>query len=534
MREKRSVKPEERTQFRSPDFESGVIAEPALAFGGRHEHVDPKVGLALYGPYTMQGQTKPSLSSVIVGIVGPAPMIANAVQWLEACKGIVKNSGSQPFLYPHFPGFNTNLPFQCELATADTWHETIKQDDLDRALSSASFAERVKKTVRLYDRCIEVLAQRDPRPDITLCCIPQDVIDLCTVRVKGPGEVKQIKISKAERIMKQRAEEASKRGQFFLFPELDPLLGVESDEWGYHNLRRGLKAEAMQFGIPTQLVWPGTLQLGGTPPAMRGRRVQDPATRAWNFTVALYHKAGGLPWRLAQVEPGVCYVGISFYRETAGGNPRMRTSMAQAFTSAGDGYVLRGNPFEWDETMQGKSPHLDQKSAMVLLQNVITLYRRQNRSSMPIRVVVHKTSKYTDEERRGFSDACQYVPRKDFVALSGRGIQFFRTGDYPPLRGTYVKFSDTNLLLYTDGYMPFLRTYPGPRVPQPLEILEHHGDSPWNVVLQDILSLTKMNWNTADFACSYPITLAFSQKVSQMLADLPPEVQPRSEYRFYM
>ena len=534
MIRKRINEPKERPSFRSPDFESGVIAEPVLAFGGRHEHVDPKVGLALYGPYTFQGQSKPSINGLVAGIVGPAPMIANAIQWLDACKGIITNDGSQPFLYPHFPGFNTNLPFQCEIYTADTWHESIRQEDLDKALSALNFAERIKKVVRLYVRCIDVLSQRDPRPNVILCCIPQDVIDYCTVRVTATREVKRVKISKAERRVGRSAEQASKAGQFVLFPELDPLLGLEGEEWGYHNLRRGLKAEAMQFGIPTQLVWPRTLQTSETDITQSGRRVQDIATRAWNFTVALYHKAGGLPWRLAQVEPGVCYVGISFFRETAQGNPRMRTSMAQAFTSAGDGYVLRGNPFEWDESTQGKSPHLDQKSATALLQSVITLYLRQNRSSMPMRIVVHKTSKFTDEELRGFSDACRYVPRKDLVALSGRGIQFYRTGEYPPLRGTYVKFSDSNLLLYTDGYIPFLRTYPGPRVPQPLEILEHHGDSPWNVVLQDVLSLTKLNWNTADFSCSYPITLAFSQKVAQILADLPPEVQPRPEYRFYM
>lgn len=42
----------------------------------------------------------------------------------------------------------------------------------------------------------------------------------------------------------------------------------------------------------------------------------------------------------------------------------------------------------------------------------------------------------------------------------------------------------------------------------PLEILEDHGDSPWTSVLKEIVALTKMNWNTADFACGEPITIA--------------------------
>jgi len=39
-----------------PAFESGVISEPLLSFGGHHEHIDPKTGLSLYGPYTAISQ----------------------------------------------------------------------------------------------------------------------------------------------------------------------------------------------------------------------------------------------------------------------------------------------------------------------------------------------------------------------------------------------------------------------------------------------------------------------------------------------
>jgi hypothetical protein len=67
-----------------------------------------------------------------------------------------------------------------------------------------------------------------------------------------------------------------------------------------------------------------------------------------------------------------------------------------------------------------------------------------------------------------------------------------------------------------------------------LEVIEHHGDSPWNLVLREILALTKMNWNTADFACSDPITIAFSQKVGRILAELPANLPIKNEYRFYM
>nr|MDZ8063832.1 hypothetical protein [Nostoc sp. EkiNYC01] len=516
---------------RSPHFESGMISEPLIMFGGRHEHIDPKVGLALYGPYSLVGQSRPSLTSIIVGIVGPPTMVADAEQWLRACQGMLTNDGSEPFLYPHFPGFNTELPFQCELIFGDTWRETIKQDKFQEAIDSTNnFYERIKRVVNLYTQAIEILSEREPRPQVILCCIPQAVIDYCTVRVKQGGEIKRVRLTKSER----QSLKAAQLGQLSLFPEMNPMLGVEDIEGGHQNLRRGLKAEAMQYGIPTQIVWPRTLQIIDTSTASGERRLQDIATRAWNFSTALYHKAGGTPWRLVDIDPGVCYVGVSFYKEISETNPCIRTSMAQAFTAAGDGYVLRGNPFEWDASKSGRSPHLDQASAAALMQDVIDLYRKQNRNSLPRRIVVHKTSRYWEEELAGFQDACQCIPQTDFVTLGWRQIQFYRLGDYPPIRGTYVKFSADNLLLYTSGYSPFQRSYCGPRVPHPIEILEHHGDSSWDVILKEILGLTKMNWNTADFACSDPVTTAFSQRVGHILAELPPNLPMRYEYRFYM
>jgi hypothetical protein len=504
-----------------PNFDSGMISEPLLAFGGQRRHVDPKTGLALYGPYDLIGQSGPTLKSISIGIVGPAAMIADAEMWLKACQTVLTNEGNQPFLYPHFPGFNASSPFQCELIFGDAWRESIRDVELKTALGNSEYPIRVKNVTGLYVRALEVLATRDPRPNVVLCCIPQEVIDSCTVQDQKSRRKRHKKATKTRTDL----------NQFSLFEE---ALRLEEEELGHQNLRRGLKAEAMQHGLPTQLVWPRTLKLASAGGPQTVPRTQDVATRAWNFTTALYHKAGGSPWRLAELEPGVCFVGVSFYREVLTENSRLRTSMAQAFTAAGDGYVLRGNSFEWDEQRLGRSPHLEKNVAASLLRDVISLYQKQNRGSLPTRIVVHKSSRFWDEELAGFEEASELVPRRDFVALGSREIQFYRRGDYPPVRGTYVKFSESDLLLYTSGYVPFLRTYPGARVPMPLEILEHIGDSPWDVVLKEVLALTKMNWNTADFACSDPITIAFSRRVGQILAEVPPGLKVRPEYRFYM
>lgn len=517
---------------RTPAFDSGIISEPLLHFGGRKEHVDPKTGLSLFGPYSLVGQSKPNISSITVGIVGPGSMVSDAEQWLAACKGILSNDGKQPFLYPHFPGFNSEHPFQCELVYGDTWRETIKISDLNKALEPPLMSDKIQCIIKLYIAGIETLAQREPAPNVILFCLPEQIIEQCISKITSLNLIPRQKPK--DEITCSDSKSLSKGSQQYLFPQLNVEEESDADSWEYGNLRRGLKAEAMVFGIPTQIIWPRAIEIKPTAGARGQQKAQDIATRAWNFTTALYHKAGGSPWRLAKLEPGVCFVGISFFKDLRGGNNRMRTSMAQAFTSAGDGYVLRGNPFEWNEDEHGRSPHLDQKSAAALLNDVIELYKKQSRGSLPNRIVVHKTSRFSNEELAGFSSATSLVPRKDFIALGWRDIQFYRTGMYPPTRGTYIKFSDTDLLLYTSGYIPYMRTYPGIRVPQPLEILEHHGDSPWTVILEEILAMTKMNWNTADFSTAKPITVAFSQRVGRILAELPPSIQPRPEYRFYM
>jgi hypothetical protein len=508
-----------------------MFPEPTILFGGQNSHVDPKTGLSLFGPYSHERQREPWPKSLIVGIVGPPAMVSDAQAWLERCSGVLTNDGRDPFGRPHFPGFRAESAFRCSFVFGDTWSESIRQLDFDRALKEPEPTRRVQQVIQLYTRAIQVLKERDPRPSVILCCIPQDVISSAATSLpRGKGS-KGISRAKAKPKASRRTPKFASN-QLFLFDELNADLGIEDDEKGHQNLRRGLKAESMEFAIPTQLVWPRTLSLvdSSTP----GERLQDIATRAWNFCVALYHKGGGTPWRLADIDPETCFVGVSFYREVLEDNPRLRTAMAQAFTSAGDGYILRGESFEWIKSHRESSPHMSATSAANLMRDVLKLYQDQNKGALPARVVLHKSSRFWEDELEGFRDACKVLPAADFVAFGNRGIQFYRPGQYPPLRGTYIKFSDTEFALYTSGYVPYLKTYPGPRVPRPLDIVEHYGDSPWDLMLREVLALTKMNWNTADFSCSMPITLAFSQRVGQILAEMPSSIQLQNNYRFFM
>jgi hypothetical protein len=277
----------------------------------------------------------------------------------------------------------------------------------------------------------------------------------------------------------------------------------------------------MEIGLRTQMLWQATLE---------GTSVQDEATRAWNFWTALYYKAGGIPWRAAGLAQGTCFVGVGFYKDRHDGG--YRTCLAQAFSDEGEGFVLRSDPFKWEQLT---SPHLSETVAKDLMTRVLAEYEAHLHHA-PRRVVVHKWSRYWEGEQLGFESAIEEanVHSADLIAFGNRDIRFFRAGQLPPLRNTLIQIAPGNAILYTQGYTPFSGEYGGMRVPRPLEIIEHHGSASMTQIAQEILTLTKLDFNTTAFAGREPITTAFSEEIGHILAELPPDAAPRTRYWFYM
>ena len=151
----------------------------------------------------------------------------------------------------------------------------------------------------------------------------------------------------------------------------------------------------------------------------------------------------------------------------------------------------------------------------------------------PARVVVHKTSSFSEDEQKGANSAVGNCGR-DLVTINARHpFRFLRSGNYPVLRGTMISLGDNKCLLYTSGYIPRIRTYPGSRIPEPL-LITRIGDSELTEICKEIMGLTKLNWNTTSFATSLPITLEFSQRVGKVLSELDEGAKLQNHYRFYM
>jgi hypothetical protein len=113
-------------------------------------------------------------------------------------------------------------------------------------------------------------------------------------------------------------------------------------------------------------------------------------------------------------------------------------------------------------------------------------------------------------------------------------FRLYRTGGYPPMRGTHMTLSDDFHILYSRGSVPFYETYPGKYIPRALEIkLARYDESP-NIIVDEVLSLTKMNWNNTQFDRLYPITIECARNVGEILKYLDEGDQMQLKYSFYM
>lgn len=82
--------------------------------------------------------------------------------------------------------------------------------------------------------------------------------------------------------------------------------------------------------------------------------------------------------------------------------------------------------------------------------------------------------------------------------------------------------------LWTKGYTVRLQTYPGREVPNPLSIQIVQGKADMEVVMRDVMALTKLNYNACIYADGVPVTLRFADAIGEILTagpikdDLPP------------
>ena len=464
------------------------LGEPELEFGSG-KHIDIRFGLRDYGPLDVSSSLAPK--KIVAGLVGTAETTEGVSQWLLKCQGgIAAKASKQPRLFPEFPSMDGLTAFRCKVVVDSSRTRSINRSALAQLEQLAGNVERVERAVQLFMEELDVLCE-NAQPQVIICAPPLQLLE--ALAGGSPSAVR----------------------------------------YDFHHL---LKARAMSLRVPIQIILPATYDETKARKQSRAgivRPLQDEATRAWNIFCALYYKAGGTPWRLIRASTALqtCYVGISFFESLD--RSVLLTSVAQVFNERGEGVVVRGGTAAI--LKDDRQPHLNEEGAFTLLRSALARYKEIH-STLPARIVIHKSSSYSEEERLGFEQALAEVEIESYDLLHLRESEgrLYRAGVYPPLRGTMLELSEDESLLYTRGSVPFFETYPGLYVPKPTHITIEAAEQTKRFLNQEILALTKLNWNSTQFDGASPVTLRASREVSKVLRFCEPGQKIEPRYSFYM
>lgn len=519
-------------------FEISLLDEPKIEFGEDFICDDPKMGIAIGGFFSKSNNSHKS--QINIALIGTEKLITDTLEWIKVFENRIiaketalteKYSGvedgeikgefddfggfDEEYLQlfqqleatkttnkkynPDFLGFNQENVFDCTFQNNKGNNRDIKQREFDKILDSkeTSDIEKLNKIIKIYkDKFSDLIENKVSDIDVCYLIIPTKVFE----------SLHSVKFGKT-----------------------------------HINLRRKLKAEliAVENTIPTQIIVEATIK--GTK-----KSIQDLSLMAWNFCTASYYKSGCIPWALQVKDIDTCFIGISFNKVISEENNLVRSSIAQAFNREGQGLVFTWKNFLWDnEINKTSSPHLDYDYAKEMIQFVLQEYNKQNKHT-PSRIVIHKTTDFwnaKDNEnynelggfKQGIIEQLGDDVKIDFVAIKSSHVKILRNfGKYPVPRGTYMKIDDNESVLYTTGYIPYFELYPGMHIPHPLHIKIFDSDSHINKICEEILALTKLNFNNCSYFDSLPITIRFSKKVGEILQYLPENAKPQNKYFFYM
>lgn len=480
-----------------------TLPEPELQFA-HGSHVCPRAGISRFSVYDSLAQTR--RERIHVGAIGTAEGLDKLSAWLHLCSRELpgKKGAKQPNLFPAFPGFSRSSGFKAELLFNSEIARQISKAELKAVSAVTYWDQRVADAADLYFKEAKFLAQ-NRTVDVIVCVLPDSLY----------GKVIDDSAPDSESLDDTNTESVEDDDK-----DEDATNELES------NFRRLLKARVMGLGRPIQIIREHSLEAHADQ--------QDEASKAWNFCTALYYKSGQtVPWKMVTdpAKPTVCAIGISFYRSRD--RTSLNTSLAQLFDELGNGLILRGTPLQQDK--DDRRPYMTAEQSADLLERALAEYRDALKT-LPARVVIHKSSNFRDCELDGLRSAAKKlnVGAVDFVTVMDSDFRLFRGATYPPYRGTRVELSPSTHLLYTRGSVPYYATYTGKYLPGPLEIRVVESEESPATICQEILALTKMNWNNTQFDGKYPVTLGCARRVGEILKYLPENQAPQIRYSYYM
>jgi hypothetical protein len=483
------------------------LTEPVLEFGYGQTGSDPREGLFLFGP--LLDERKPV--SMRIGVVGCGSGITAYRNWVKRIRKFIPKPSLETPHHFAFPGY--------EAAFKTAWPERpvveiqLSSTEVSNAIRLSDRHRAIHETVSLFAEAIQLKTRQEALGvDLWFVVIPDEVFIYGRPLSRVPANERiTVQQKMTQKLARKLQSAPSLFSEDMQAAELY-LYGVD-----FHNQ---LKARLLADQLTTQIVRESSLQNPDPQGVHRVRRMQDEATIAWNLCTAAFYKACGRPWKLANVRAGVCYLGLAFKKSGDAAEDRNACCGAQMFLSSGQGVVFKGALGPWYSPSTSEF-HLSRSAAKNVIVDAIDAFKKDQGSS-PSEIFIHGRTYFSDEEWSGFLDAVPEGTKIVGVRIRRSGeLKVFRPGRHAVLRGTAVIVSERKAFLWTAGFVSALDTYAGREVPNPLSIEITRGSHNMRGVLEDIMGLTKLNFNSCIFADGLPVTLRFAAAVGEIIVSAP-------------
>ncbi|WP_286884299.1 MULTISPECIES: SIR2 family protein [Sphingobacterium] len=314
---------------------------------------------------------------------------------------------------------------------------------------------------------------------------------------------------------------------------------IDNESFDLHDF---IKAYCAEKGIATQFILQST--------------VEDKELSCqinWWLALSYFVKSMRTPWVLQNLDPETAFAGIGYSLAGKGKNSEIMVGCSHIYNSKGQGLKYKLSKVEdeifWDHQ---KSPHLSYDDAYSFGVSIRDLFYK-TMEKLPKRVVIHKRTFYTNDELNGLKDSLlgNGIEELDLIEINfEENMRFLASivdnegraniDGYAVKRGTCILLSKYSALLWTHGVVTSVQSnyrkyYLGGRfIPGPLKIIKHHGNSNIGTIANEILGLTKVNWNSFDLYSQLPATVSSSNDIARIGKLLSKREGITYDYRYFI
>jgi hypothetical protein len=211
--EKRKVDLDAMLDRQPPGFQCFHIEEPRLVFSGGNTAVDPKAGIAAFGPLNTEAFHS---KAVRLGVIGTGHGIQCVQNYIQRCLEPVKpglNKREKHYdalCFPDFPGAQPANGFRAHFSIERT--RDIPLAKFERAISGSDVSSKLRSVVELVETQMEMMRAFEPCPDVVIVVLPGCVETACRT-VGSSFRARRAPLTAVEKAQRSLAREAARSEQ---------------------------------------------------------------------------------------------------------------------------------------------------------------------------------------------------------------------------------------------------------------------------------------------------------------------------------